>query len=173
MRQSGALCVSIMHCDLAVIIRQTAAPSMQMLSSLSPAGLDGFRGHSDNRAKHWITTKNTREGKCQEDVTDINVRQCYRCHLESENTHLDLLWKYLVSLLEQLLSFFWSSLFFRISLWNIYLAFWHLIQKVLTSTNPSRSGPQSFVTHCSVGCGPPYTLITSHHYTTSCQIKTF
>lgn len=49
MRKSRALCVSIMHCDLAVILRRTAALSVQMLSTLCPARSDGFKSSSGFR----------------------------------------------------------------------------------------------------------------------------
>lgn len=100
MRQSPALCVSIMHCDLAVIIRRTAALSMQMLSILSPARSDGFTNSSgfrkqsqalSNTLLYYILLFDTREGKCHGGLTDINMRDCYRHHLESEEFNLDLL----------------------------------------------------------------------------------
>lgn len=81
-QQSRALCVSIVHCDLAIIIRHSADPLCKcFLCCLLRAMIDsGVVVGSEKKARHKATLHfdifvyDTREGECQGGVTDINMR---------------------------------------------------------------------------------------------------
>lgn len=152
-----------------------------MLSILSPARSDGFGNSSGlrkptqalrNTLLYYIFLFDTSEGKCHGGLQNLTWDTVTGDHLESESPNW---FSFVVKRIlgegnernirlptktsqwmkcrchSQLGTW---SFFFHINLWNIYLASWHLIQKVLTSTNHSQSGPITCHT-LSVGCRSP------------------